>query len=368
MVQTERRGNVVVITLHHPPVNALTRALVEAIHPVLDTLASDESLEKIVFTGSGKFFIAGADIREIERITRREAPPDLSYLNALLDKIERFPKPVVMALNGAALGIGLEFALAGHYRIASETATFALPEVKLGLIPGAGGTQRLPRLTGLARALALIESGTTLNATEALDAGILNDVVPPEELLHLAIRSVTPIRRTSELPLPSSRATAALLAAYTAGTFEAGLAAETQLFEAALLSSEARAQVYLFFAERDALRLPAQLPSGQHPPTVIPTPHGRAAELVYDDSTDPELLRQAHQQLRAARQLPILVREPIGKRLEDLVESGDSRVLLDTAEALLASGTIQRLSDIDVLFVFGYGFPAPQGGPIFSSR
>jgi enoyl-CoA hydratase/carnithine racemase len=332
----------------------------------LDALA-EAPPDRLVITGTGKIFIAGADIREIERITRREAPPDLGYLNALLAQIEDFPAPVVMALNGAALGIGLETALAGHYRVMAQSAIAGLPEVKLGLIPGAGGTQRLPRLVGLARAVAMIESGLPLNATEAFDAGLVDDVAPDADLLRVALESRAERRRTSDLPLIATRAAQAVLAAYAAPDFATGLAAEADLFRQALHAPEAKAMVYLFFAERDAAKLPGSLPTGAEPPQLLPSPNGRTVEVVYSEATDGAELARIHAQLRREQKLPILTREPLAARLETAVLSGDSQVVRQMAEQLQNEGVIARISDIDVLFVHGYGYPAEQGGPVFQA-
>ena len=158
--------SVKVFEIDNPPVNALSaevrRGLQEAI--------SDESCEAIVIIGAGSVFIGGADIREFD-----QAPVE-PHLPDLLLALENLDKPVVAALNGAALGGGLETAMAAHYRIASPTATLACPEVKLGLIPGAGGTQRMPRLIGVTAASDLIATGRTIGAQEALDLGLIDRI------------------------------------------------------------------------------------------------------------------------------------------------------------------------------------------------
>ncbi len=365
-VSIERRDQACIVTLHHPPVNALTRGVAAELGAALEALA-EAPPERLVLTGSGKIFIAGADIREIERITKREAAPDLSYLNALLAQIEEFPAPVVMALNGAALGIGLETAMAGHYRVMAQSAVVGLPEVKLGLIPGAGGTQRLPRLVGLARAVAMIESGHSLNATEAFDAGLVNDVAPDGELLEVALRSQVEIRRTREIPLVASRGAQAVLAAFEAPSFDAGLAAESDVFRQALQSPEARARVYLFFAEREAMKLPAVLPSGSEAPQLLPTPNGRVVEVVYGDASDGRRIAETCAQLRREQKVPILTREALSARLEPIVQAGDHQVIRAMAEQLQSEGVIGRISDVDVLFVLGHDYPAEQGGPVFQA-
>lgn len=339
--------------------NALTRTLAAALDGALDEIQRMEQVERVVVTGQGKIFIAGADIREIERITLGEAAPELPYLNALLGKIEDFPVPVVMAVNGAALGIGLETAMAGHYRLMAQSASVGLPEVKLGLIPGAGGTQRLPRLVGLARALAMIESGATLNAREALDAGLVDDVVPDEELLRVALESKVERRRTCDLPLPGSRAVRAVLGAYGAGSFAEGLQVEEQVFREALQSEEARALVNLFFAEREATKLPAALPQGQEAPQVVEH-GGKAVEVVWGPATDGKTIEELCGRLRKAGKIPVLVGEPVLRRLVEMLGVGDTMVLRQEVERLVGEGVVQRAGDLRVLLVHGAGWPAVE--------
>ena len=149
------RGAVAVIALDNPPVNALNRSLRSAIADGLERAAIDGSISAIVITGSGTAFSGGADVGEFDLPAMWAAPT----LADLLAQIENSPKPVVAALNALAFGGGLELAMACHYRVAAATAKLALPEVKLGLVPGAGGTQRLPRLAGVERALNMITSG-----------------------------------------------------------------------------------------------------------------------------------------------------------------------------------------------------------------
>jgi len=165
-VKTSRDGGVLIVVIDNPPVNALSA---EVRRGVRDALADPEA-EAIVVIGAGKTFIGGADIREFDQTPVEPHLPDL------LLEMENLGKPVVTALNGAALGGGLETAMAAHYRLAAPTATLACPEVKLGLIPGAGGTQRMPRLIGLAAASDLIANGRTIGAEEALKLGLIDRI------------------------------------------------------------------------------------------------------------------------------------------------------------------------------------------------
>jgi len=155
-----------IFEIDNPPVNALSAAIRRGLQDAI----SDASCEAIVIIGAGSVFIGGADIREFD-----QAPVE-PHLPDLLLALENLDKPVVAALNGAALGGGLETAMATHYRIASPTATLACPEVKLGLIPGAGGTQRMPRLIGVTAASDLIATGRTIGAQEALDLGLIDRI------------------------------------------------------------------------------------------------------------------------------------------------------------------------------------------------
>src|SRR5882724_13681588 len=172
-------GAVAVITLKNPPVNALSLGLRTAIADAVERATSDESIRALVIVGSGSAFCGGADVSEFG-LPAMSASPSLADLFAL---IENSPKPVVAAINGLALGGGLELAMACHYRVAAAAAQLGLPEVKLGILPGAGGTQRLPRLVGVERALNMIVSGNPVSArdlakTELLDS-IAEDELPP---------------------------------------------------------------------------------------------------------------------------------------------------------------------------------------------
>ena len=172
-------GAVAVITLNSPPVNALGLAVRKAIADGLERAANTDLIGAVVITGAGAIFCGGADVSEFG-LPEMIAAPNLDDLFAL---IENLPKPVVAAINGTALGGGLELALACHYRLAVGAAQLGLPEVKLGLLPGAGGTQRLPRLVGAERALNMIVSGNPVAArdlasTELLDAVIESEVLP----------------------------------------------------------------------------------------------------------------------------------------------------------------------------------------------
>lgn len=188
-IQLERRDGFAVITISRPTVlNALNRATIEELHAAIDDLAADPDIRSVIITGSGgKAFVAGADIAELQQLDSAQAGYEHSRSSHhLLYKMEGLDKPVIMAVNGYALGGGCELAMAGDIIIASENARFGQPEVNLGIIPGFGGTQRLPRLVGRSRALEMILTGEHISAQEALRIGLINRVVPADQLMTTA--------------------------------------------------------------------------------------------------------------------------------------------------------------------------------------
>ncbi len=181
---TENRDGVLWVTVNRPDkLNALNRATVGEIDAVIDDAANDNEVHAVVITGAGeKAFVAGADITELNTLGAVEAKEFALRGQAIFRRIERLTKPVVAAVNGFALGGGCELAMACHIRIASSNAVFGQPEVKLGLIPGYGGTQRLPRLVGKGRALELVLTGRNVSAEEARAIGLVNAVCEQSEL------------------------------------------------------------------------------------------------------------------------------------------------------------------------------------------
>ncbi len=174
------------ITINRPTkLNALNKATIEELNQALTQLESDKNVKVIILTGSGeKAFVAGADIKEFSDFNLSEGSQLAAKGQELLfDYIQNYPKPVIAAVNGFALGGGLELAMACHFRIASDNAKMGLPEVSLGLIPGYGGTQRLPQLVGKGLAMELIMTASMIDATKALQIGLVNHVKPLEELL-----------------------------------------------------------------------------------------------------------------------------------------------------------------------------------------
>ena len=269
-------GNIGVISVDYPPVNALSQAVRQGLYAAI-TAAQTDASEAIVIVCEGRTFIAGADITEFGK------PPAEPYLPDLLDVIEASRKPVVAAIHGTALGGGFETTLAAHYRCAVASAKIGLPEVKLGLLPGAGGTQRTPRLGGVQAALDLMTSGNPISASAALELGLIDKLVDGD-LRDAAIawarelveQGASP-RKTSEQAVPEFdaaifdeyRATLAKRArgqlapqkivdcveAATRMSFEEGLGVERKLFFECMESPQSAALRHLFFAERQAAKI-----------------------------------------------------------------------------------------------------------------
>jgi enoyl-CoA hydratase len=184
----EKKGATAYVTLNRPKVmNALSQATWEDLEAAFTDARDDDAVCGVILTGAGdKAFIAGADISELAHVTAVQAEQSSAYGQKILNLIEDLGKPVIAAVNGFALGGGCETAMACTIRIASENAKFGQPEVKLGLLPGGGGTQRLPRLVGKGRALQLILTGGVISAAEAYRIGLVNEVVPPAQLIARA--------------------------------------------------------------------------------------------------------------------------------------------------------------------------------------
>jgi len=184
----EKKGGFAYVMVNRPKVlNALNKATWTDLRTAFEDARDDAAVRGVILTGAGsKAFIAGADIGELARVTAFEAEQSSRFGQEVLDLIEDLGKPVIAAVNGFALGGGCETAMACTIRIAAENAQFGQPEVKLGLVPGGGGTQRLPRLVGKGRALQLILSGEIINAAEAYRIGLVNEIVPATDLIARA--------------------------------------------------------------------------------------------------------------------------------------------------------------------------------------
>lgn len=245
----EVRGVAAWITLNRPDkLNALNRAAVSEIALACQRASDDPGVRVLVLTGSGeRAFAAGADIQELAGLQPAEAQAFADYLQSCLARIERCAKPVLAVINGVALGGGCELILACHLRLAADHARFGQPEINLGLIPGAGGTQRLQRLVGRGRALELILSGRVIDAAEALRIGLVSEVVAAAELTAAAERTIGQL--ASKSPLALGRALEAVLSGGESALTE-GLRMEAALFGLCFATEDMREGTRAFLEKR----------------------------------------------------------------------------------------------------------------------
>lgn len=187
ILSTNIDGAVATLVINRPPANTLTPELLAELSTAIGRFAEDDAVKAIVLTGTGRFFIAGADIRLLASIaSSREGEAIALQGQAILNRIEALEKPVIAAINGVCLGGGLELAMCCHIRLAAEGSRLGQPEINLGIMPGFGGTQRLPRIVGQSKAMELILTGDPISAQEAKSLGLVSQVIPPEDLLRQA--------------------------------------------------------------------------------------------------------------------------------------------------------------------------------------
>jgi len=282
VVQLSRRDSIGVIAVDNPPVNALGHAVRKGLTDRIAEAMRDDALKAVVVIGKGRLFLAGADIREFGK------PPEPPFLPDVIKTLETSTKPVVAAIHGNALGGGLEVALGCHFRVALGSANCGFPEVKLGLLPGAGGTQRAPRVMGVKPALELIVSGDPISAIEAQKRGLIDEIVEGDLLegaIAFAKKKIAeggPLPRTSELTeaIEAAKSEPELFSEFEKNTarkkrgfeaplrcieavkaavelpFEQGMARERELFRKCEMSEQSAAQRHVFFAERAVTKIP----------------------------------------------------------------------------------------------------------------
>jgi 3-hydroxyacyl-CoA dehydrogenase len=273
---------VAVLTVNNPPVNALSQHVRQGLRDGVKQAIGDSAVGAIVIVCGGRTFIAGADITEFGK------PPREPGLHEVLDLIESSPKPVVAAVHGTALGGGLEVTLACHYRVGVKDARFGLPEVKLGILPGAGGTQRLPRVVGVEKGLQMMVSGDPIRADEALKSGLIDEIVEGDltaagvAFADRVLNEKRPLRKIRDLDdkLAAVRGKPEVFANFRKSVarqtrgfkapenivkaveaavslpFDQGIKRERELFQELITSPESKAQRYFFFAEREAAKIP----------------------------------------------------------------------------------------------------------------
>ena len=187
-VAFEQRGPIGVLTMNRPEaLNALNEQVLRDLNAALDAVEANDEVLVVILTGAGRSFVAGADIGQMKDLTPVQAKKFGSYGNQVFLKLENFPKPVIAAVNGFALGGGCELAMSCDIRVASEKATFGMPEVGLGITPGFGGTQRLQRIVGMSTAMELVLTSRTIDAQEALQIGLVKHVYPADVMLDKAL-------------------------------------------------------------------------------------------------------------------------------------------------------------------------------------
>jgi 3-hydroxyacyl-CoA dehydrogenase len=289
-ISTKRHGDVLIVLSNNPPVNALGAAVRQGLVAAIEEAEADDAVKAVVIACEGQTFFAGADITEFGK------PPVMPWLPEVVDRIEACSKPVVAAIHGTALGGGLEVALGCHYRVALPSAKLGTPEVKLGLLPGAGGTQRLPRVAGVRKALEMCATGNPIGAKDGFACGLVDRLIEDDLIPHAVgyaeeVRDVRPLPKSSEreykinecdpsvfedfrkenarkfrgFDAPDANIRAVEFACkkpYAEGVIE-----ERKLFMELMSGVQSRAQQYFFFAERKAAKI-ENLPEGTQPRTI----------------------------------------------------------------------------------------------------
>jgi 3-hydroxyacyl-CoA dehydrogenase len=287
VVSTRRHGDIAIILANNPPVNALSAEVRRGLAKAIESAEADEAVNAVVIACEGHTFFAGADIKEFGQ------PPIEPTLPQIVDRIEACTKPVVAAIHGNALGGGLEVALACHYRVAAHDSKLGTSEVKLGLIPGSGGTQRLPRVAGVTRALEMCALGNPIDAHAAFECGLIDRQIEGELIPHAVgfaeeVRDIRPLPKSSERQdriegadhsifdqfvsanakkfrgFDAPKAAVEAIRIATEKSYPEGQAEARKLFENLVAGEQSAAQRYLFFAERQAAKVDG-LPADAHP-------------------------------------------------------------------------------------------------------
>ncbi len=243
------QDRIAAITIERPPANALSSGLLKELSAVLDEIEPNREIGVVVIHGEGRFFSAGADIKEFTTVTSSEGFVNLGKFGQdLFDRMEKFPKPIIAAIHGAALGGGLELAMACHIRYVSENAKLGLPELQIGLIPGFAGTQRLPKYIGAARAAEMLFTSEPISGLEAVQYGLANRAFPESELLDETYKLAGKIAKKSP---GSIRAAIELLNYAKTEEFYEGTKREAELFGEVFVSNDAKEGIQAFLEKRE---------------------------------------------------------------------------------------------------------------------
>lgn len=237
------------IKINRPPANALSSGLIKELSAVLDEIEPNEEIRVILIHGEGRFFSAGADIKEFTTV---QSGDDFAKLatngQELFDRMENFPKPIIAAIHGAALGGGLELAMACHFRLVTENAKLGLPELQLGLVPGFAGTQRLPRFVGVARAAEMLFTSDPISGKDAVNYGLANHAYEENELFEKAYEMAKKIAKKSPV---SIKAAIELLNYSKTKEFYSGVKKEAELFGKVFVSEDAKEGISAFIEKRE---------------------------------------------------------------------------------------------------------------------
>ena len=289
-ISTRKHGDVLIVLSNNPPVNALSTAVRQGLVDAISEAEADDSVKAVVIACEGQTFFAGADITEFGK------PPQQPWLPLVVDTIENCSKPVVAAIHGTALGGGLEIALGCHYRVAMPTAKLGTPEVKLGLLPGAGGTQRLPRVAGVRKALEMCATGNPISASDGFACGLIDRLIEGDLIPHAVgyaeeVRDVRPLPKSSERQDKLNECDPAVFDEFRKANekrfrgfvapeaniravkfacekpYSEGVIEERKLFMELMTGQQSAAQRYFFFAERKAAKIDG-LPENTEPRAV----------------------------------------------------------------------------------------------------
>ncbi|MGE7688128.1 enoyl-CoA hydratase [Lysinibacillus sp. NPDC097214] len=240
---------VAIITIARPPANALSRGIIAEVNAVLDEVENDDTVRVLVLHGEGRFFSAGADIKEFTEVVSGDEFSKLANNGQqVFERVETFSKPIIAAIHGAALGGGLELAMSCHLRFVTESAKLGLPELQLGLIPGFGGTQRLPRYVGVAKAAEMMFTSEPISGTEAVQWGLANRAFTDEALLEETLKVAKKIAKKSPVALKAAIQT--LQYAKHASFYE-GIEAEAKSFGTVFVSEDAKEGIQAFIEKRE---------------------------------------------------------------------------------------------------------------------
>ncbi|PIC63598.1 enoyl-CoA hydratase [Sporosarcina sp. P13] len=248
LITLEKDGHVALAKINHPPANALSSKLIEEVDHLLTKVEHDDDIRVVVLHGEGRFFSAGADIKEFTSVDTGE---EFSKMSAngqkVFERLENFVKPVIASIHGAALGGGLELAMACHIRLVTKSAKLGLPELQLGLIPGFAGTQRLPRLVGVAKAAEIMLTSDPITGEEAVQWGLANHAYADEELMEATLKLAKKISLKSPIAM---KHTLHMLSYSKDQSFYDGVEAEAKSFGEVFVSADAKEGIQAFIEKR----------------------------------------------------------------------------------------------------------------------